>query len=134
MALASQFARSKDEAVQVVKASDYALTGNSTSFTIKAPAAGIAYVGEADIPGDFKVSVNGRAVPYFTANYAFKAIVLPGPGTFRVTFSYWPTHLTLFLVAAAAGAVLWTGAMAFFWLHLHREAGSFSAQHNGAAA
>ena len=73
-----------------------------------------------------RVSVNGRPTPYFAANYAFKAVAIPGPGTYRITFSYWPAHLTLFLAIAATGAVLWIGAMVFFWLRLRRTAGSFA--------
>ena len=123
---AAQFATTDDVSGQIVRATDYALTCNSTSFTIRAPAAGVAYLGEANIPGDFKAFINGERTPYFTANHAFKAVKLPGPGSYRITFAFWPAHLTEFLAIAALGAALWAGAMVLFWLRLHREAGSRS--------
>ena len=126
MSLAAQFEGNQSDAGQVVSASDYALTTNTTSFTVAAPAAGVVYLGEVDVPGDFEVSVNGRTVPYFTANYAFKAVTVPGPGTYRISFRYWPAHLSLFLAIAGAGAILWLAAMVFFWLHLRRRAASFA--------
>jgi hypothetical protein len=101
---------------------------------VTAPAAGVVYLGEVDVPGDFEVSVNGRPTPYFTANYAFKAVAVPGPGTYRITFRYWPAHLSLFLAIGATGAAVWIGAMVFFRLHLRRPTGSLDRQADGAKA
>ena len=75
------------ESATLVKARDYSLTNNSTSFTIDAPAPGVVYIGETDEPGDFIVTVNGKRVPYLTANHAFKAVLVDGPGKYRVTFA-----------------------------------------------
>ncbi len=134
MALASKFGQTGGVTGHVVRAGDYSLTDNSTRFTITAPGAGVVYLGETDDPGDFEVTVDGRPTPYFTANYAFKAIALPGAGTYRITFRYWPAHLTMYLGIAAAGAVLWVGAMAFFGWHLRRRATSVSTADNGATS
>ena len=95
------------ELATLVKARDYSLTNNSTSFTIDAPAPGVVYIGETDEPGDFIVTMNGKRVPYLTANHAFKAVLVDGPGKYRVTFRYWPAHLTGYLWLAFGGLVLW---------------------------
>ena len=118
IAMASRFVRIGDPSAQILKATDYSLTVNSTAFTIEAPTAGVIYLGEADIPGDFEVTVNGEIVPYFRANHAFKALTVPGPGTYRVVVTYWPAHLTLLLLVAAGGALVWICAMVLFWLRL----------------
>ncbi len=107
----------------IVAAKDYTLTNNSTSFTIEAPAAGVLYLGETDEPGDFIATVNGKRVPYLTANHAFKAVVVDKPGQYRVTFRYWPSHLTAYLWLAFGGLVLWLTALMLFWKRLGKEGG-----------
>ena len=102
----------------IVKARDYVLTNNTTSFTIDAPSAGIVYLGETDIPGDFEARLDGRPVPYFVANHAFKAIVIPAAGTYRVSFAYWPCHFSALLIVGLIGLIAWCGAMFFFWRRL----------------
>ena len=92
---------------RIVRARDYVLTGNTTSFTIDAPAAGLAYLGESDEPGGFKVTINGAPASYVTANHAFKAVAIDGPGTYRITFRYWPTGFGSYLALAAGGLALW---------------------------
>ena len=99
----------------IVKARDYALTNNMTSFTIDAPAAGLVYLGETDEPGDFVVTVNGAPASYVTANHAFKAVALDGPGTYRITFRYWPARLSLYLALAGAGLTLCVAILLLFW-------------------
>jgi hypothetical protein len=98
----------------IVKARDYALTNNTTSFTIDAPAAGVVYLGETDEPGDFRVTVNGTPAAYLSANYAFKAVVVDRPGTYRITFRYWPAHLSLYLALAAVGLACWLAILVVF--------------------
>ena len=109
------------ESATLVKARDYSLTNNSTSFTIDAPAPGVVYIGETDEPGDFIVTVNGKRVPYLTANHAFKAVLVDGPGKYRVTFRYWPAHLTGYLWLAFGGLALWLAALILFWKYRQRE-------------
>jgi hypothetical protein len=120
MKLASRFAEGNQNSQQIVGAYDYALTENSTSFTIKAPSPGVVYIAEADIPGDFTVTVDGTIVPYFSANYAFKAIGISRAGTYRVTFSYRPAHLAAFLWVALVGLLLWFGALGWFRWYLQQ--------------
>jgi len=91
----------------VVAARDYVLTNNATSFTIDAPRAGVVYLAETDEPGDFRVTVNGVRAKYWTANHAFKATVVDAPGTYRVTFRYWPRRLSLYLALSCAGLACW---------------------------
>lgn len=89
----------------VVPAVDYRLTNNTTSFTVRAPSAGIVVLDEAWMKGDFRVTINGTPTKYFRVNHAFKGILIDAPGTYRVKFAYWPRDLTFSLWMAAAGAV-----------------------------
>lgn len=117
MARAEAFVRPANRPANWVSARNYAMTANTTAFTIEAPSAGVIYLGEANIPGDFEVTVNGIRVPYFAANHAFKAIAVSGPGIYRVSFRYWPARLTMLiqiaLASAAAGLVLL--AFVYWW-------------------
>jgi hypothetical protein len=90
----------------------YHLTANSTEFEVDATGPGIAYLGEANEPGDFLVSVNGKAATYFSANHAFKAVYLPAAGTYRIRATYSPAHLGMYLGAAVAGLVAFVGLLA----------------------
>jgi hypothetical protein len=98
----------------MVKARDYALTNNTTSFTIDAPAAGVVYLGETDEPGGFSVTINGAAATYLTANHAFKAVLVDRPGTYRITFRYWPARLSVYLTVAGLGLALWVATVLAF--------------------
>jgi hypothetical protein len=90
-------------------ATGYELTSNATAFTVDSPGPGYAVLGETWLPEDFRVTLDGRPAPYFRVNHAFKAVAVPGAGTHRIVFTYWPRHLTLTLLLAAAGLVLWIG-------------------------
>ncbi len=91
---------------QVVPASDYRLTNNTTSFTVQAPGAGVIVLQETYVPGDFRVTINGRPVHCFRANHAFKGVAVAVAGTYRVTFTYRPRHWTASLVMTGAGLAL----------------------------
>jgi len=106
------------ESSTVVRARDYVLTNNSTSLTIDVPAPGVVYLGEAGAVGDFVATLNGERVSQLTANYAFKALVAPQAGTYRVAFRYWPRHFTAYLASAVVGLVLWTTILAVAWKYL----------------
>ena len=45
---------------------------------------------ETWLKDDFKATINGKRVPYFRVNHAFKGIYLDSGGSYRVCFSYWP--------------------------------------------
>ncbi len=105
---------------QVVAASGYRLTGNTTTFVIEAPAAGVTVLTEAFEEGNFRVTLNGVPAPYFRVNHAFCAVPIPQAGHFTVRFEYWPRRLTLALWMAAAGLVLL--AAGAVWLRLSRPA------------
>jgi hypothetical protein len=108
---------SSDQASRnIVAARDYHLTGNTTAFTIEAPAAGIAVLNESFVADDFRAFVNGQRVPYFRVNHISKGIALPGPGSYRVQFAYWPRMLSTALWVAAGGLlamVAWVLALSF---------------------
>jgi uncharacterized membrane protein YfhO len=54
---------------------------------------------------DFQASVDGEPTPYLRINHAFKAVAIPGAGTYRIEFTYWPRGFSLCLVLAAVGLV-----------------------------
>ncbi|MES1166980.1 MAG: hypothetical protein ABUL68_03165, partial [Pseudomonadota bacterium] len=92
----------------------YRLEPNRTTFTVEAPAAGVAVLAETYYLNDFAVTVNGRPADYFRVNHTFKGVVLPAAGTYEISFRYWPEHFTAALWAAFAGLGLVTGGL--FWL------------------
>jgi hypothetical protein len=93
----------------IVPAHDYRLTNNATTFTIDAPAPGVAVLTEAYVPGDFRVTLNGTAADYFRVNHAFRGVKIPAAGKYVISYSYWPRHFTLSLVLAVIGSVVLIG-------------------------
>jgi hypothetical protein len=96
---------------QVVAADGYQLTNNTTSFRITAPRSGVVVLTEAYLPNDFRLELDGNPAPYFRINHAFKGFIIDKPGTYSVTFSYWPRHFTLSLWLSAFGV-----ATLFFYI------------------
>jgi hypothetical protein len=90
----------------VVPATSYVLTTNTTSFTVHTPGPGIAVLSETYLPGDFRASLNGRRVDYFRVNHAFKGVVIPGGGDWRVSFEFRPRLWNAAWSAAASGVGL----------------------------
>ena len=102
---------SADPAQQkVVPAHRYVLSTNSTTFVVDAPTSGLAVLHETYVPNDIRVTVNGKAAQAVRVNHAFRGVHLPTSGTYSITFTYWPEHMTLTLIAAAAALVLWVFA------------------------
>ena len=106
----------------IVPARDYRLTTNTTTFTIDAPASGVAVLTEAYVADDFRVTLNGAPVDYFRVNHAFRGVKIPAAGTYVVTYSYWPRHFTLSLILAAIGSLILIG-----WLLMIRRSARISA-------
>ena len=104
---------------RVVAATGYRLTGNSTAFTVEAPAAGVVVLTEAFEEENFRVTVNGAPAPYFRVNHAFCGVPIPQAGHFLVRFEYWPRRLTLALWLSAAGLALLAAGAA--WLRASRS-------------
>ncbi len=90
----------------VAPATNYRLTENTTTFSVRATGAGAIVLAEALWPGDFQADVNGRSTPVVRLNHAFKGVVVPAAGEYRVSFRYWPRNFTRNLALSAAGAVL----------------------------
>jgi hypothetical protein len=90
-------------------ATGYRLTTNTTSFEIVATGPGVVVLTEAFYPGDFVALVDGRPVPYFRVNHAFKGVFVSQPGRHQISFRYWPEHFSLSLWLGAAGLVLLAG-------------------------
>jgi hypothetical protein len=87
----------------VNSATDYALTANSTSFTVTATGPGFIVLSEAYEEGNFRVSVNGRDAPYLRINQAFKGVYVDSAGTYLIRFTYWPAGFSRTLEMSAAG-------------------------------
>jgi hypothetical protein len=109
----SRWSRSPSStARETVRATDYALTTNTTSFKISAPGAGVIVLTEPYIEGDFQLRVNGKPSSYFRVNSAFRGVFVPAAGDYAVSFSYWPRHFTMSLwisALALIALVLWLG-------------------------
>jgi len=89
----------------VVKAGNYHLTNNTTSFEIEAPSPGMAVLMEANIPGDIWATVDGVEAPCITVDYAFRGVLIDKPGHHVVKFGYWPAVLAPALWCGAAGFI-----------------------------
>lgn len=96
-------------------ATNYRLTSNTTSFNVTATGPGVVVLTEAFYPGDFTALLDGQPVPYFRVNHAFKGIVVDQAGPHRVSFRYWPEHMTLILWLGAAGLLLLAGLAIAIW-------------------
>lgn len=103
-----------------VPAHGYRLTSNTTTFTIDAPARGVAVLTETFEAENFRVTVNDEPSPYVRVNHAFCGVPIPQAGRFVVRFEYWPRRLTFALWLSAAGLALLAGGTA--WLRLSRPA------------
>jgi hypothetical protein len=101
-------------APHVVPAIRYQLTNNTTTFTIAAPERGIVVLTEVYSEGDFSVTINGKPATVFRVNHAFKGVEIDGPGTYTVTFAYWPQYLSSSLWVSGAGLLLLS-----VWLFSH---------------
>jgi hypothetical protein len=86
-----------------IPARDYTLTVNTSRFTVVAPGAGLAVLGETFLPGEFHATLNGAPVPYFRVNHAFKGVVIPSAGEWTVEFRHQPRRWMLSLFMGGAG-------------------------------
>ena len=107
-----------DQGGPIVPARDYRLTSNTTTFSVDAPAPGVAVLTEAYVPGDFRVTLNGAPAECFRVNHAFRGVKIPAAGKYVISYSYWPRHFTLSLVLASGGALVLAG-----WLFMIRRLG-----------
>jgi hypothetical protein len=102
----ANFASKESTPGTIQKAHDYQLTTNKTAFTIDASGPGVAVLHEAYLNRSFKVTLNGEPVPYFRVNHAFKGVMIPAAGSYRIEFAFWPRRLTTALVMSGIGAAL----------------------------
>jgi hypothetical protein len=94
-------------------ATNYKLTENTTSFTIRANAPGVVVLSEALWPDDFRAEVNGRSARVLRLNHAFKGVALETPGEYRIRFRYWPKNFPRNLTLCGFGVVLLAGSLFF---------------------
>jgi hypothetical protein len=102
----------------VVAGTNWKVTNNTISFTVRASGPGLVVLQENWFEGDFRVTLDGRPAPCLRVNHAFKGVAIPAAGEYRVEFAYWPRRFTLTLVLAAFGAALLGGVL---WWGLRRE-------------
>jgi hypothetical protein len=88
---------------QIVPASDYTLTTNTTSFKVKAPGPGVVVLTEPYIEGEFRLRVNGKPASYFRINSAFRGVFMPAAGEYQFRYAYWPRHFTISLLVSGIG-------------------------------
>lgn len=95
-------------------ARQYALTPNSTEFTVDADGPGMIVLHEGFYAGDFVATLNGRRTGYVKVNGTFKGIPVAGAGTYRVVFTYRPAKLGLALSLAVLGLAMCLTGPALF--------------------
>jgi hypothetical protein len=98
---------------QIVPARNYVLTQNSTTFEIDAPSAGIAVLGEAWVPRDIEVTVDGQPAQALRTDHAFRGVFIDKAGHHRVQFRYRPAIFDTTLWLALAGAL---GVLGTIWV------------------
>jgi hypothetical protein len=108
----------------VVPASGYNLTPNTTTFAVRAPGPGVAVLTETFLPEDFHATLNGIRVPYFRVNHAFRAVMVPSGGVWVVKFEYRPGRWELSLAMAGLGIVLLAGLA--LWARMFRSPSEIS--------
>ena len=97
-------------ASQIVPATDYRLTNNTTAFRVHAPGPGVAALLEDDDGAGAVVTVNGQPSPSFRVNRAFAGVYLPGAGDYTVSFRHRPRGWTAAVAACALGLALLVGS------------------------
>lgn len=85
---------------------DYQLGVNDTSFEVDAPKPGVVVLTEAFEPESFVATVDGKEMPYYRINHAFKGVEIGTAGKHRVVFSYRPRYWNLTVVLCASGVAL----------------------------
>jgi hypothetical protein len=91
---------------EVVPATKYKLTNNTTTFTVTAPGSGIIVLTEAYSKDDFKVTLNGKRMDYFRINHVYKGVKVDAAGAYTVVVAYWPRHFSLLLLISGAGLLI----------------------------
>jgi hypothetical protein len=90
---------------EVIPARAYRLSPNTTTFRVSSKGPGVVALEETFLPDDFVATLNGRPVPYFRVNHAFKGVVIPAAGEWRVRFEYRPAHWRVSLALAGGGVI-----------------------------
>jgi hypothetical protein len=105
---------------EIVAATDYTLTTNTTNFKVRTPGPGVVVLTEPYVEGDLQVQLNGKAADYFRVNSAFRGVFVPAAGEYHFSFSYWPRHLTVSLWISALGLASLAGWIGMAWRQSHR--------------
>jgi hypothetical protein len=95
-----------DAPAAVSSAQNYHLSVNKTKFTVNASGPGVAVLHEPWLDRSFRATLDGKAVPYWRINHAFKAVYVPLAGPHTIEFAYWPRRMTLALALSGIGLAL----------------------------
>ena len=112
IAAVARISRPKSDAAATA-ATDYRLTENSTSFRVKADGPGMIVLTEAYWAGDFRAKVNGRSMPIFRVNHAFRGVLVDAAGDYEVAIRYLPKNFPLTMTLSISGVTL-LGLSLFF--------------------
>ncbi len=97
-----------------VSATNYRLTENTTAFDVHATGPGVVVLLEAWWPGDFRARVNGRGAAVVRVNHAFKGVVVPAAGDYRIEFRCVPKGWSRNLALCGTGVALLLGSAVVF--------------------
>jgi hypothetical protein len=95
----------------ITPATAYKLTGNTTSFNVRASGPGVVVLSETFFTDDFRATINGQAAPVVRVNHAFKGVTIDAAGDYRIVFRYWPKNFSRDLALAGLGALLLAGSL-----------------------
>lgn len=95
----------------VTPATDYRLTENTTSFTVRASGPGMVALQESFWPGSVRATLNGRKVAVLRINHAFCGVAIETAGEHRLEFRYAPPHFGRHLLLGGIGGVLLAGSL-----------------------
>jgi len=98
---------------RTVAATDYRLTGNTTTFRIDTPGRGLIVLSESFLREDFVAELDGKRVDYFRVNHVFRGLVVDQPGKHEVSFRYRPRYWNATLVLSGAAFILFLAGLAF---------------------
>ena len=79
-----------DEAANIIAASNYSLTPNSTCFDVSAISPGVIVLLEGYDKDDYILEVNGETKEYFRTNFWSKGFYVENKGNYNVCYKYKP--------------------------------------------
>ena len=95
-----------DEAANIIAASNYSLTPNSTCFDVSAISPGVIVLLEGYDKDDYILEVNGETKEYFRTNFWSKGFYVENKGNYNVCYKYKPNSLNIVKYSFSASLIL----------------------------